>query len=89
MGRVRVVYFHVRSSKGGSPHLCRLRTDCLALVKKIDYELMHTGLWGPANIVASMVAELDDILPCLMDVHWNSVWATHGCPSRLSCGRQH
>jgi hypothetical protein len=26
-----------------------------------------------------MVAELDDTLHCFMDVHWDSVWATHGC----------
>jgi hypothetical protein len=24
MGRVTVVYFHIRSSEGDSPHLCRL-----------------------------------------------------------------
>jgi hypothetical protein len=44
-------------------------------------------LWGSANLVASTVTELDDILPRLMDTNWDSVWATHGCPSRLSCGR--
>jgi hypothetical protein len=30
-----------------------------------------------------MIAKLDDTLPCFTDVQWNSVWATHGCPSRL------
>jgi hypothetical protein len=44
-------------------------------------------LWGPANLVASTVAKLDDSLPRLMDVHWDSVWATHGCLSMLSRGR--
>jgi hypothetical protein len=36
--------------KGGSPRLCRLRTDCLAPKSKFElctraYEI----LWGPAN----------------------------------------
>jgi hypothetical protein len=39
-------------------------------------------LWGPANLVASMVIELDDTSPLLQDVHQNSVWATHKGPSR-------
>jgi hypothetical protein len=46
-------------------------------------------LWGPTNLVVSMVTELDDTLPCFTDVQWDSVWATHGCPSRLSHGRRH
>jgi hypothetical protein len=44
--RLRVVYFHIRSSEGGSPCLCQLRTDRLASVNKIDYVLAHTGLMG-------------------------------------------
>jgi hypothetical protein len=39
-------------------------------------------LWGPINLVASMIAELDDTPLYLTDVHWDSVGATHGCPSR-------
>jgi hypothetical protein len=35
-------------------------------------------LWGPANLVALTVTELDDTLPHLMDVTWDSVRATHG-----------
>jgi hypothetical protein len=46
MGRVRVVYFHVRSFDDGSPRLCRLRTDRLAWVNKIDYVLTHIGFMG-------------------------------------------
>jgi hypothetical protein len=82
MGRVRVVYFHVRSFEGGSPNQCRLRADRLASGNKIDYVLTHTGLWGPTDLVALTVAELDDTPPYLTDVHWDSVGATHGCPSR-------
>jgi hypothetical protein len=51
-------------------------------MNKIDYVLMHTGLWGPTILVASMVTELDDTPPYLMDVHWDSVRATHGCSLR-------
>jgi hypothetical protein len=46
-------------------------------------------LWGPTNFVASSVAKLDDTLPCLMDVHWDSVWATHGCPLRYRVEDMH
>jgi hypothetical protein len=46
MGRVRVVYFHIQSSEGGSPCLCRLRTDRLTPVNKIYYALAHTGFMG-------------------------------------------
>jgi hypothetical protein len=83
MERVRVVCFHVQSSEGGSTHLCRWRIDCLASVNKIDYVLTHTWLWGPANLVASTVAELDDTPPYLTDVHYDSVGGTHGCPAQL------
>jgi hypothetical protein len=82
VGRLRVVYFYVWSSEGGSPHLCQLRTTCLAPGNKFDYVLVHTGLWGPANLVVLIVAKLDDISPYLTNVHWDSVGATHGCPSR-------
>jgi hypothetical protein len=35
-------------------------------------------LWGPANIVALCVTELDDTLPHFMGVQWDSVQSTHG-----------
>jgi hypothetical protein len=47
MGSVRVVYFHIWSSKGGSPHLCRLRTASVEPCgTSIDYVLVHTGFMG-------------------------------------------
>jgi hypothetical protein len=52
----------------------------------IIYLRIH-DLWGPTNLVALTANELDDTLPHLTNLHWDSVWATHGCPSRLSCGR--
>jgi hypothetical protein len=63
----------------GSPRLCRLRTDRLALVSKFELCTAAYGiLWGPANWVASCAAETKDILPYLTDVKWDSAWATHG-----------
>jgi hypothetical protein len=38
---------------------------------------------GPANLVASTVVELNDTLPRFMDVHWDSVRATHGLPGEV------
>jgi hypothetical protein len=37
-------------------------------------------LWGPANLLASMVIELDDTLPRFTVVQWDSVRATYGLP---------
>jgi hypothetical protein len=42
MRRVRVVYFYIQSSEGGSPHLSQLRIDRLAPVSKFNYVLTHT-----------------------------------------------
>jgi hypothetical protein len=42
-GMLRVDCFHIQSSECDSPRLCRLRTDHLAPVNKIDYVLEHTG----------------------------------------------
>jgi hypothetical protein len=32
--------------RGGRPHPCWLRTDCLAPVSKFDFVLVHTGFMG-------------------------------------------
>jgi hypothetical protein len=50
MRRVRVVCFDVWSSKGGSHHLCRLRTNRLSLVNKIEYVLVNTGFIGSCKL---------------------------------------
>jgi hypothetical protein len=42
MGRMRVDYYHVRTSEVGSPCLSQLRTDRLASVSKFNYVLMQT-----------------------------------------------
>jgi hypothetical protein len=43
-----MVCFYIRSSEGGSPHLCRLRTASVGPpATSIDYVLMHTGYMGP------------------------------------------
>jgi hypothetical protein len=65
--------------QGGSPRLCRLRTDRLASMSKFE---LCTGayriLWGPVNWVVSCAAETEVILSYLMGVKWDSAWATHG-----------
>jgi hypothetical protein len=48
--RLRVDYFHIRSFKGGSSHLCQWRTDRLAPVNKIDYVLVHMGFKGSRKL---------------------------------------
>jgi hypothetical protein len=51
MGRVRVLYFHVRSSKGGSPRLCRLRTVFVVPYgTSIDYVLAYTRFMGSRKL---------------------------------------
>jgi hypothetical protein len=51
MGMVRVVCFHIQSSKGGSPRLYRLR---ITLVEprgiSIDYVLAQTGFVGSRKL---------------------------------------
>jgi hypothetical protein len=49
-GILRVVCFHIQSSEGGSPRLCRLRTDRLVPVNKIDYVLLHTEFIGTCKL---------------------------------------
>jgi hypothetical protein len=61
MGRLRVICFYIRSSESGSPCLCRLRTNRLAPVNKIDLCTDVYDIYGdPINLVASRVAELDN-----------------------------
>jgi hypothetical protein len=51
MGRVRVVYFHIRSSEGASPRLCLLRTESVGPpATSIDYVLMHAGYMEPHKL---------------------------------------
>jgi hypothetical protein len=64
-----------------------LRTDCLAPVNKI--ELCIRDLWDPANLVASMVAELDDTLLYFMDDIGIVFGPPTDYPMRFSRGRQH
>jgi hypothetical protein len=62
MGRLRLICLHFWSFKGGSPCLYRLRIDHLTLVNKIELCTSVYNIYGdPANVVASTIAELDDI----------------------------
>jgi hypothetical protein len=45
-----VVWIINSEQQGGSPHLCRLRTDHLALVSKFDYVLAHIGFMGSRKL---------------------------------------
>jgi hypothetical protein len=36
--------------RGGSPHLCQLRTDHLTPVSKFDYVLAHTRFMGSRKV---------------------------------------
>jgi hypothetical protein len=58
------------------PHRLFLNEQAL-----IMYWRIH-DLWGPTNLVASMIIELDDTPPYLIDDRRDSVGAIHGCPSR-------
>jgi hypothetical protein len=77
-GRLRMVCFHIQSFKGGSPRLCRLRTDCLTPVKKIDYVLAHTGFMGSHKLSTFDGHWVGRHPTVLYGWHWDSVWATHG-----------
>jgi hypothetical protein len=46
MRNLRVQSFHFQSSKGGSPHVSRLRINRLSLVSKFNYVLTHTRFIG-------------------------------------------
>jgi hypothetical protein len=65
--------------QGGSPRLCRLRTDRLAPMSKFE---LCTGAYGillcPTNLLASTVTELDDTLQYLMGDTRDSACAVHG-----------
>jgi hypothetical protein len=49
-GRLRVVDFHIWRFEGGSSRLCRVRTDRLVPVNKIDYALTHTRFMGSRKL---------------------------------------
>jgi hypothetical protein len=79
MGRLGRGLFSCLELRGGSPHLCWLRTNRLAPVSKFELCTGTYGIfWGPESILASSVAELNDTLPYLMDDRRDNAWATHG-----------
>jgi hypothetical protein len=77
--------YDIRSSEGGNPCLCRLRTASVGPCC-IKYWLC-TGTYdiygGPANWVASTVTELDNPLPRFTDDRRDSVRVTHGLPGEV------
>jgi hypothetical protein len=61
-GRLRVVCFHIRSIEGGSPRLCRLRIASVGPCCNKHWVVYWRirDLWGPTNLVASTLTELED-----------------------------
>jgi hypothetical protein len=76
-GRVKVFCFHIQSSEGGSPRLCRLRID-RAPVNKIDYVLAHTGFMMSRKLSSFNGRWVGRHPAVLHGWHWDSVQATHG-----------
>jgi hypothetical protein len=78
MGRLRVVWIVNSELQGGGPRLCRLRPVSVGSEwTSIWNVLTHTRHMESPNWVVSCVNELDDSLPSLTGVQWDSVWATH------------
>jgi hypothetical protein len=79
MGRKGSGLIQYSELQGDSPRLSWLRTNHLAPVSKFELCTSAYGIsWGPANWVASCVAKMKAILLYLIDVYWDSAWATHG-----------
>jgi hypothetical protein len=76
--------------QGGSPHLCRLRTDCLASMNKIELCTDTYKIYGgPANLVASTLAKLDNTPLYLTDDIGIVFGPPTDYPMRFSRGRGH
>jgi hypothetical protein len=77
--------------QGGSPHLCRLRTaSVVPCCNKHWVVYWHIrDLWGPANLVASTVAELDDTPLYFTDDIGIVFGPPTDYPVRFSRGRRH
>jgi hypothetical protein len=67
MGRSESGPHDIRSSEGGSLHLCRLKSVSVGPPATSIDPLRIWAIWVPANLVASTVIELDDILPRFTD----------------------
>jgi hypothetical protein len=70
--------------RGGSPRLCRLRTDCLAPMRKFDYVLTHTKFMGYRKLSSFNGHRVGRYLtsPTVM-----YTWIVYGPPTdNLECG---
>jgi hypothetical protein len=90
-GRLRVVYFHIRSFEGGSHRLCRLKTTSVEPCCNKHWVVYCRiwDLWGPINLVALTIVELDDTPPYFTDDIGIVFGPPTDYPSRFSCGRWH
>jgi hypothetical protein len=89
--RLRVVYFHIRRFEGDNHRLCWLRTVSVGpCCNKHWVVYWHIrDLWGPTNLVALMVAELNDTPLYFMDDIGIELGPPTDYPSRFSRGRRH
>jgi hypothetical protein len=62
---------------------------CALLQQALSCVLTHTGFMGSVNLVASMVAELDDTPLYFMDDIGIVFGPPTNYPARFSCGRRH
>jgi hypothetical protein len=85
MGSVRVVYFQICSSVGGSPRQCQLRTASVRPCCNKNWLCIGTYMTygGALKLSSLMVAKLDDNLPRLMHDRRDSVQATHRLPIKV------
>jgi hypothetical protein len=60
----------------------KARVDCVLMNKHLIMYWRIRDLWGPRNMVASCVTEMEAILPFLTVVHQDSAWNTHRYPSQ-------
>jgi hypothetical protein len=82
-GRLRVVCFHILGFEGGSLRLCRLRTDRLAPVNKVDYVLAHTGFMESHKLSSFDGYWVGRHPTVLHGWYLNSVRDTHGLPVEI------
>jgi hypothetical protein len=76
--------------QGGSPRLSiKDCIGCALLQQALSCVLTHTRLWGPANLVASTVAELDDTQLYFTGDIGIVFGPPTDYPSRFSRGRRH
>jgi hypothetical protein len=73
VGKVGEWYVANRHLQGGSPHLCRLRTNGLTPTSKYWMYWSHVGDMGPISLVVGYQQKLD-FSPLLHGLLWERSW---------------